>query len=172
MSSRRDCLSLSETNSVARIFTRSSTSIARARKFSTGAVHMDTVADVWSSFKRSAVGTFHEFRRDFRSKLRHRIPPSSRPATRTEIVSPGRESWLLKEPKWFAAVLAFVVLAVVEVLSWEAANWPLCLLTSKYRAGGGCATFLEGVAQFVEFLWDNADRNGVTAVAAIVIAFF
>src|SRR5712691_857825 len=36
MSSRRDCLSLSETNSVARIFTRSSTSIARARKFSTG----------------------------------------------------------------------------------------------------------------------------------------
>jgi len=127
----------------------------------------DKVAEVWSEFKRRAVGTFLDFRR----KLRQRIPPSSRPAPRTEAASPRRESWLMREPKWFAAVLAFVVLAVVEVLSWEAANWPLCLLPSKYGAGG-CATFLEGVAQFAVVLWDNADRNGVTAVAAIVIALF
>ena len=88
----------------------------------------------------------------------------------------GRQSWLLKEPKWFAAVLAFAVLALVEVLSWEASKWPLCLVVSKYQSSDGqpgqapCATFSEAVMQFIGFLWDHADPNAVTAFAAIVIA--
>ena len=135
---------------------------------------MNTIAEIWSTFQRGVVGTFHELCR----KCRRRVPPSSMSVARTgETWMPsGRQSWLLKEPKWFAAVLAFAVLALVEVLSWEASKWPLCLVVSKYQSSVGqpgqapCATFSEAVMQLIGFLWDQADPNAVTAFAAIVIA--
>jgi hypothetical protein len=70
----------------------------------------------------------------------------------------------------------------LEALSWETASWPPCLVVSKYEAPTGqagqetgqetCATFSDGIGQFLGFLWEHASPNAVTAFAAILIAVF
>src|SRR5712691_8844248 len=167
MSSRRDCLSLSETNSVARIFTRSSTSIARARKFSTGGGP--------HGYGRGRLVVIQAQRGRNFSRVPPRLPQQAAAPNTAEFPSRHENRNRFAWPRVLAAEGTEVVRGGsgvrrssrgrgVELGGRELAALPP---HSKYRAGGGCATFLEGVAQFVEFLWDNADRNGVTAVAAI-----
>jgi hypothetical protein len=88
-----------------------------------------------------------------------------------------RRLWLMDEPRWFVAVLAFGVLALMEALSWAASTWPLCQLASEYwppdQSGREtCAPLSEGVARSAAFLWTHTNPSAVTAIAVIFIAGF
>jgi len=141
-----------------------------------GAIHLKMIAGSWSTFKRGVVGTFHRVGREHR---RSKSPSSSSAVTsgKTWTFS-QRRSWMLKEPKWFAAILTLGYLGFVEALSWETSTWPLCIVVGEYQpasansAQAACVTFFEGIVQFLGFLWDHADAHAVTAFAAILIAIF
>jgi hypothetical protein len=101
-------------------------------------------------------------------------PTRSRPAPPMQAwaMPEERRSWVLKEPRWFFAILTLGFLALIEVLSWAMSGWPLCMVASTYQASPSCASLSEGVARFLTFLWDHTNPSAVTAVAAILIACF
>ena len=131
----------------------------------------------WATFKLGVADTLRNVGRNERRSI---SPSASRSASPHQDWEPSsdRPSWLVQEPKWFAATLAFGFFAIAEILSWAASTWPVCMLVSKYQPAGGqsgqepCASFSEGVIRFLGFLWDRADANAVTAIAALVVVIF
>jgi hypothetical protein len=142
-----------------------------------------TIKDRWLIFVRDVTVTARAVAgtaRAARSMVARRYPAPAPPAPRAVRERPDQpehdrsgEYWMMKEPEWFAAILALGFFGILEVLSWETASWSPCLLVSKYGSSAGqetCATLSEGIGQFFVFLWDHADPNAATAFAAIFIA--
>jgi len=140
-------------------------------------INTGTLERFWSTLKRDVVG---KVRGAVRAEWRAQSPPSSQPAALPQSFAPPqtRRSWLLQEPRWFAATVALGSILLLEVLSWESSKWPGCMVASRYWTPAAasdrtpCATLSEGVAQFSKFIWDHADRNAASAVAAVLIAIF
>jgi hypothetical protein len=140
-------------------------------------INTDAIERFWSTFKRDVVG---KVRDAVRAEPRAQSPSSSPPAALPQSFAPPqiRRSWLLQEPRWFAATVALGSILVMEALSWESSKWPGCMIVSRYWTpaaasdGTPCATLSEGVAQFIKFVWDHADRNAASALAAVLIAVF
>jgi hypothetical protein len=143
---------------------------------------VDKIKVWWSTFSRCIAGAVRAAGSTVGSIVsRKDAPPPIAEVrlARTHHEPSGRDRsgdyWMLKEPKWFAAILALGFVGFLEVLSRETASWPPCLLASKYPPPAGqetCATLSEGIMQFLGFLWEHADHNAVTAFAALVVAMF
>jgi hypothetical protein len=145
----------------------------------------NTIKDRWLIFVRDVVVTARAAGstvRAARSMVARRDPAPQVPTapavrSRPDQFEQGRSGdfWMMKEPEWFAAILALGFFGFLELLSWETSSWPPCLVVSKYRMSAGqetCASLSEGIAQFVTFLWEHADPNAATAFAVLFIAVF
>jgi hypothetical protein len=143
-------------------------------------IKTDTIERFWSTFKRDVGDIAGKIRGAVRADRSAQSPPSRPPAVLPPSFAPQetRRSWLVQEPRWFAAALALGSILLLEVLSWETSKWPSCVVASRYWApasasdGTPCATLSEGVAQFGKFIWDHADRNAASALAVAMIALF
>jgi hypothetical protein len=135
-----------------------------------GTINTDGIERFWSTCKRGVAGLLPKRG----STHAGASPTRSRPLPPAQawITPEERRSWVLEEPRWFFAILTLGFLALVEVLSWAMSAWPLCMVASTYQASPGCASFSEGVAQFLTFLWDHTNPSAVTAIAAVLIALF
>jgi hypothetical protein len=145
---------------------------------------VDKIKVWWSTFSRCFAGAVRTAGSTVGSIVSRKDAPSTAEVrlARTHYEPSGRDRsgdyWMLKEPKWFAAILALGFVGFLEVLSRETADWPPCLVVSKYSPPAGqagqetCATLSEGIMQFLGFLWDHADHNAVTAFAALTVAMF
>jgi hypothetical protein len=146
-----------------------------------GATLVTTIKAWWAAFSRTVMDVAGSARAML---ARKDAPPAVAEArTRREQPQPAErpahgESWLLKEPEWFAAVVILGFLGIIEALSWATAGWPPCLVASEDQTPSvqsgqeTCATFSEGVGQLLAFLWDRTDHNAVTALAALLVAIF
>jgi hypothetical protein len=140
-------------------------------------VNAETIERFWSSCKRSLLDVFRKPDRTASPAVRR--PTATTTAPQQTFAPPSdKRSWMMQETGWFVAILTMGFLVVIELLSWVASSWPLCMVVSKYEltisssSGPTCATFSEGVIRFATFLWECADPNAITAIAAIVIAIF
>jgi hypothetical protein len=140
-------------------------------------INRETIERWWTTFKLGVADTLRNVRR---AERRPTSPSPSRAAPPRQDWGPSsdRPSWMMQEPKWFAASLVFGFLAIAEILSWAASTWPVCLLASKYQPAGNqtgpeaCASLSEGIIRFVGFLWDRTDANAVIGIAAVVVVIF
>lgn len=138
-------------------------------------INRETIERWWTTFKHGVADTLRNVRRGER---RPTSPSPSRAAPPRQDPSSDRPSWMMQEPKWFAASLVFGFFAIAEILSWAASTWPVCLLVSKYQPAGNqtgpetCASLSEGIIRFTGFLWDRIDANAVTGLAAVVVVIF
>jgi len=153
-----------------------------------GATDLTTIKGRWSAFCRSVVDLVSAAKARAASAramllARRGAPPAvaearARPKPPPAESPPRGDFWLLKEPSWFAGVVTFGFLALLEILSWETANWPPCLVASDDQTPSvqsgheTCATFSDGIGQLIGFLWDRADHNAVTGAAALLVAIF
>src|SRR5262249_55921065 len=142
-----------------------------------------TVKDRWSAFRRFVTETLRVARTGAAAMLaRKKAPtagePHARPKPSPSESPQGGDFWLLKEPEWFAAGFILGFLGLMEALSWATADWPPCLVASDDQTPSvesgheTCATFSEGVGQFLSFLWEHTDHNAITALAALLVAIF
>jgi len=154
-----------------------------------GATPVTPIKVWWSAFSRKAIDAVRSVRAMVASVIASMVSRKDAPPAVAEV-RPRRdqpqpaerpalgESWLLKEPEWFAAVLILGFLGVIEALSWATASWPPCLVASDDQSPSAqsgqetCATFSEGVGQLIGFLWSRADHNAVTGLAALLVAVF
>jgi hypothetical protein len=146
-----------------------------------GATLVTTIKAWWSAFCRTVIDAARSAQAMLARKDAAPAVAEARP--RREPSQPAErpahgESWLLKEPEWFAAVVILGFLGIIEALSWATAGWPPCLVLSDDQTPSAqsgqetCATFSEGVRQLLAFLWDRADHNAVTGLAALLVAIF
>jgi hypothetical protein len=144
-------------------------------------INTDSIERFWSTFKRSLADLLPNKRSLAELLPRRESARAGASPTRPRPVSPPaqawttpdqRRSWVLEEPRWFFAILTLGFLAALEVLSWAMSAWPLCMVASTYQAPESCASFSEGVARFLAFLWEHANANVVTSIAAVLIAIF
>jgi hypothetical protein len=146
-----------------------------------GATLVTTIKAWWSAFRQMVIDAARSGRAMLVRKAASPAVAEVRPRReQPQQAEPARqgESWLLKEPEWFAAVLILGFLGIIEALSWATAGWPPCLVASDDQTPSvesgreTCATFSEGVGQLIGFLWDRADHNAVTGLAALAFAIF